>query len=136
MEKIRVDIDWCDKNFGASIVDYAGNSIVVTAKTYDELLQEIKAAIRDHIDGLISDGDKVPEWFKNGAYSLDYKLTTAALLRTCEPYASIAAISRVTGINQQLLSHYANGIKKPRAAQRKRIVDGIHQIGEKLITVC
>ena len=44
MEKIRVDIDWCDKNFGASIVDYAGNSIVVTAKTYDELLQEIKAA--------------------------------------------------------------------------------------------
>jgi|SRR5574344_38044 predicted RNase H-like HicB family nuclease len=135
MKKIKVDIDWCDKNFGASLVDYAGNSIVVTAKTYEGLLQEVDAAIRDHIDGLISDGDNVPDWFKNKEYTLDYKLTTAALLRTCEPYASIVAISRATGINQQLLSHYANGIKRPRAGQRKRIVDGIHLIGKKLITV-
>ena len=66
---------------------------------------------------------------------LEYHLDTAALLQMCSPYASIAAISRASGINQHQLSHYANGIKKPRPEQRRRIVDGIHKIGEELISV-
>jgi len=66
---------------------------------------------------------------------LEYHLDTAALLQKCSPYASIAAISRASGINQHQLSHYANGIKKPRPEQRRRIVDGIHKIGEELISV-
>jgi hypothetical protein len=53
----------------------------------------------------------------------------------CSPYASIAAISRASGINQHQLSHYANGIKKPRPAQRRRILDGIHKIGRELMAV-
>lgn len=135
MEKIRVDVDWCDKNFGASLVDYAGNSIVVTAKTYEQLQHEVENALHEQIKWLIEDGDNLPDWFKSGKYELDYKLTTAALLRACESYAPLAVISRATGINQHLLSHYANGIKKPRLQQRQRIVDGLHQIGEKLITL-
>jgi hypothetical protein len=53
----------------------------------------------------------------------------------CSPYASIAAISRVSGINQHQLSHYANGIKKPRPEQRRRIVKGLHKMGRELIAV-
>ena len=51
------------------------------------------------------------------------------------PYASIAAISRVSGINQHQLSHYANGLKKPRPEQRRRIVEGLHKIGRELMAV-
>ena len=47
-----------------------------------------------------------------------------------------AALSRVTGINQRLLSHYANGLRNPRPAQRQRIVDGVHEIGRELLSVC
>ena len=50
----------------------------------------------------------------DGDYEFEYHLDAAALLQMCSPYASIAAISRVSGINQHQLSHYANGIKRPR----------------------
>ena len=84
---------------------------------------------------MIADDDDVPQWLRDGDYELEYHLDTAALLQMCSPYASIAAISRASGINQHQLSHYANVIKKPRPEQRRRIVDGIHKIGEELISV-
>jgi hypothetical protein len=48
---------------------------------------------------------------------------------------TIAAISRATGINERLLSHYANGIKRPSAKQRQKIIDGIHLIGKSLMNI-
>lgn len=84
---------------------------------------------------MIADGDKIPQWLLDGEYELECHLDTAALLQMCAPYASIAAISRVSGINQHQLRHYANGIKRPRSEQRKRIVDGIHRIGRELMAI-
>ena len=37
MEKIVVDVSWCDKNFGASLSENVPGAVVVTAKSYDEL---------------------------------------------------------------------------------------------------
>lgn len=62
-------------------------------------------------------------------------LSMAALLRKCERFTSPAAIARVSGINQQQLSHYASGLRTPRTEQRKRIVDGIHRIGREFLEV-
>jgi hypothetical protein len=59
----------------------------------------------------------------------------ATVLRAYEPFVSLAALSRASGINQHLLSHYANGLKQPRPQQRQRIVDGIHKIGRELLAV-
>ena len=78
----------------------------------------------------------VPQWLRNGDYELEYNLVdTATMLHAFEPLLSLAAISRVTGINQHQLSHYANGLKQPRPQQRQRIVDGIHKIGRELLAV-
>lgn len=82
---------------------------------------------------MIEDGEDVPEWLKSGNYEFVYNYEdAAALLHAYEPYVSLAAISRASGINQGLLSHYANGLKKPRPEQRRRIVDGLHKIGNEL----
>lgn len=53
----------------------------------------------------------------------------------CEQFTSLAAIARVSGINQQQLSHYASGLRVPRIEQRKRIVDGLHRIGKEFMEV-
>lgn len=135
MEKIKVEIQWCDHNFGATFSDNVPGAVALTAKTYDELMEEIPETLKFHIDGMAADGDEVPGWLRNGDYEFEYALDTAALIRSCEQYASIAAISRASGVNERQLSHYANGVKKPRPEQRKRIVDGLHKIGRKLIAV-
>ena len=41
MEKIRVDVQWCDKNFGASLGENVPGAVVVTAKTYEQLLNDV-----------------------------------------------------------------------------------------------
>mgnify|MGYP002791103368 CR=1 FL=1 len=124
MEKIKVKVDWCDKNFGAVTEDDVLCGVVIaTSKSYDGLMQEL------------SDGETVPEWLVNGDYEFDVELGVAALLRKCEQFTSLAAIARVSGINQQQLSHYASGLRVPRIEQRKRIVDGLHRIGKEFMEV-
>ena len=136
MEKVRVDVAWCDKNFGASLGENVPGAVLVTAKTFAELQKEVKDTLAFHIEGMMMDGDDVPQWLAEGDYEFEYNFMDAvSLLRAYEPYVSLAAISRSSGINQHLLSHYANGIKKPRAQQRARIVQGIHEIGKELLAV-
>lgn len=135
MEKIRVEISWCENNYGATFSDNVPGAVVLTAKTYDELMKEIPETLKFHIEGMVADGDAVPEWLRNGDYEFEYHLDTAALIRSCERYASLAAISRASGVNERQLSHYANGLKKPREKQRERIISGLHKIGRALLDV-
>lgn len=136
MEKIRVDVAWCDKNFGASLGENVPGAVVLTAKSYEELLREVPETLRFHIEGMLADGDVVPQWLVDGDYEFDYHLMdVTTMLRAYEPFVSLAAISRASGINQHQLSHYANGLKQPRPRQRQRIVEGIHKIGRELLAV-
>ena len=136
MEKIRVDVAWCNKNFGASLGDNVPVALVLTAKTYEELLQEVPETLRFHVEGMIEDGDDVPLWLRNGDYEFEYNLLdVATLLHAYEPYFTLSALSYASGINQHQLSHYANGIKKPRPQQRQRIIEGMHKIGRELLAV-
>lgn len=136
MERIKVNIAWCDKNFGASVDDEkVFGSVVATDKTLEGVKTAIADALHFHIEGMLADGDEVSDWLVAGEYELFFYLETSALLRSCERYTSLAAIARASGINPQLLNHYACGLKIPRALQRKRIVDGIHKIGEEFMSV-
>ncbi len=133
MEKIIVNVAWCDKNFGGSFDESVPGAAVFTAPTFQELQKVAKDTLDFHVEGLIEDGEDVPAWLAEGDYEFEYIFEdAAALLHAYEPYISLAAISRASGINQGLLSHYANGVKKPRAEQRRRIVDGLHKIGNEL----
>ncbi len=130
MKSVKVNVAWCDKNFGGSFGDEVPGAAVFTARTFSELKRAARDTLEFHVAGLVEDGVSVPEWLAKGDYEFEYCCAdAAALLHVCEPYVSLAAISRASGINQGLLSHYANGVKKPGAEQRRRIVDGLHMIG-------
>lgn len=136
MKKVIVSVGWCDKNFGATFGDEVPGAVVFTAKTFDELKKEAAETLQFHIEGMLEDGDEVPQWLADGEYEFEYQFQdVASLIRSIEPYVPLAAISRATGINQYQLSHYANGIKKPRPEQRQRIINGIHLIGERLMAI-
>lgn len=136
MEKIKVNVQWCDTNFGASLGDNVPGAVVLTANTFEELQREISETLRFHVEGMLEDGDDVPQWLVDGDYEFEYNfLDAVSLLRAYTPFLSLAAISRASGINQHQLSHYANQLKHPRPQQRQRIVDGIHKIGRELLAV-
>lgn len=135
MEKIEVFISWSGSNYCATNDKQVDGCIIVTNKTLEGVKADFKEALQFHIEGMVQDGDAVPEWLQKGEYELAFNLETSALLRNCERYTSIAAIARASGINERQLSHYANGLKKPRPEQRKRIVEGLHKIGKEFLSV-
>ena len=136
METIRVDVAWCNKNFSASFGENVPGAVAFTAGTFSELQREARETLDFHVQGLLDDGDDVPQWLADGDYKFEFNcLDATTLLHAYDPYLSLAAISRASGINQHLLSHYANGLKQPRRQQRQRIVDSIHKIGQELLTV-
>lgn len=136
MEKIRVDVQWCDKNFGGSLGENVPGAVVFTATSFSELQKEAKECLDFHVAGMLADGDEVPQWLVDGDYEFEWNLLdVATMLRAYEPYVTLAALSHASGINQHQLSHYANGMKRPRPQQRQRIVEGMHKIGRELLAV-
>ena len=134
MEKITVNVSWCNKNFAASLGDNVPGAVVFTAATFDELQRQAHETLEFHVQGMLADGDDVPQWLVDRDYEFVFVyVDTAALLRSSERFASMAAISRASGINQRQLSHYATGLKHPRPEQRQRIVEGLHKIGRELM---
>ncbi|MCX6239026.1 MAG: type II toxin-antitoxin system HicB family antitoxin [Bacteroidia bacterium] len=132
MEKVMVDIFYTGNNYCAHTPILLG--CVSTAATLTEMKKNIKEAIEFHVESSLDDNITIPEVFK-GEYLLEFKLSTEALLNAYSDIFTKAALSRITGINERQLWHYASGMRKPRPAQRKRIEDGLHRLGAELLTI-
>ena len=78
-------------------------------------------------------GKNVPAWVND--YEVEYELEVSALLQYLDGILTRSALSRVTGINERQLGHYATGHRKPRAKQREKIINGIRRIGEEFLSV-
>jgi len=48
---------------------------------------------------------------------------------------SLAGLERITGVNQRQLSHYINGVKKPREKTVRKIENHIHLFGKEISSV-
>ena len=133
MKQVIINIDWMDHNFGAAPQNQ-DIACVATAKTLEAVENEIVEALKFHIEGMRSHGESIPEEFL-GDWEPHFVLTTRAQLRYSDDFITFKALSKVTGINEQQLSHYANGRKIPRPATRKRIADGIRAISQRLLLI-
>jgi predicted RNase H-like HicB family nuclease len=134
MERVIVEIEYVGGNYCAHAPLLPG--CVSTGDTLDEIKKNIKEAIQFHVKSSMEDGesDLIPGIFK-GEYSLAYKLSAEALLNAYSDIFTKAALSRITGINERQLWHYAAGVRRPRPQQVQRIANGLHELGRELIEV-
>ena len=133
MGTIRINIDWCEHNYCAA-PENQDIACICTAKTFDKVQKEMEEALKEHIEWMKQDGDAVPAEFE-GQWAFEWHLTTAALLHYTEKMIPKSSLAKVTGINQQQLTHYANGYRVPRPTMRQRIVNGLHAIAEKVLSI-
>lgn len=135
MKKIKVEISWEDKNYCCGWGCDGFGAVLCTNKTLDGVKSEFAKSLETQIKDMIAAGEFVPDWLVSGEYEIEFSLAVSALLRQAETFTTLTVISHFTGINQKLLSHYANSVKKPREAQRERIVNGLHEIGRQALAV-
>ena len=74
MEKIIVDVAGCERNYGGSLGSNVSGAVVLTAPTFEVLQKEAKESLEFHIEGLMENGEDVPEWLKNGDYEFEYNI--------------------------------------------------------------
>ena len=134
-KKIKVDVSWRENKFYALLGGVVSETIEFTADSFIELKKKTEEGLESYIIMMEAKGNNLPLWLMNKEYELEYKyLDATSMLKAYSPFISLAAISRVSGINQNLLSQYLNGIKNARPSQIKRIMDAIHMIGKELIS--
>lgn len=131
-QQIIVELCHTGNNFSAHILDLPG--CIATASTFLELKKNLSEAIELHLEGIREDKEPIPIPFEN-EWVLEYKFSAEALLNAYSSIFTKAALSRITGINERQLWHYAAGVRKPRPEQVKRIEKGIHELGQELLTL-
>lgn len=130
---IEVEVSWRENKISALLSEIVPRPFEFTADTFVDLQIELEKGFDSCIKRMKLDGNRVPRWLVNKEYCFKYKfLDATSLLKAYSPYISLAVISRVSGINQNLLSQYANGLKKARPNQMNRIMEAIYKIGKEL----
>jgi hypothetical protein len=122
--KLHVTILKEDVGYSANVVS-KNKFIAAEADTFDHLLTNLIEAINLTFE-------------ENGFfYQLNELKFTYDLESFFEYYSVInaKALSERIGMNQSLLAQYIKGIKKPSAAQIRRILTGVQQIGKELAEV-
>lgn len=130
-----MEISWEDRNYCCGWGYDGFGAIICTNKTLDGIKSEFVSSLEKQVNDMVAAGESVPDWLASGDYEVEFTLAVSALLRQAEKFTTLTAISHFTGINEKLLSHYANSVKKPREAQRERIVRGLHEIGKQALAV-
>jgi Uncharacterized conserved protein len=127
--RILVEVSYTGNNYSAYLPILPG--CITTGDSMDELKKNIHEIVPFHLEGMRESGEQVPEEF-NSEYEFTYNFSVAALLNHYSNIFTKAALSRITGINERQLWHYASGLRKPRPTQVERITNGLHKLADEL----
>ena len=133
MEKVIVNVAKTQNGYSANI-DILPGWILGTSGSFDQFRKELQESIDIFVEWAKEDGDEYPNIF-DGEYYFEYKFNVESLLHCYNGILSRAALSRLTGINEKQLGHYACGRPHPRQAQKIKIIKGLHRFGNELLAV-
>ena len=71
----------------------------------------------------------------SGEFELKFKIDAATFINYYSNIFTKAALSRITGINERQLWHYAAGVHKPRRQQLEKIQRGIQSLTKELSAI-
>jgi len=133
MEKVIVNVAKTPDGYCASI-DILPGWVLGTSGSFEEFKKELQKSVDIFVEWAKEDGDEYPNVF-DGEYDFEYKFNIESLLCCYDGILSRSALSRLTGINQKQLGHYARGRSRPRYAQKTKIISALHRLGNDLLAV-
>lgn len=130
--QIVVIIEHAGDNLSAYVAEIDG--IAVVGNTIDEVKTSMIEAIEEYKAACVDYNLDLPEVLAED-YDLIFELDVCSFLKIYEGIFTKSALEKMTGINQKQLWHYANGRSKPRQAQRIKIEQALHRLGQELISL-
>jgi hypothetical protein len=124
MEQVNVIVENAGKNLSAYI---DGAPIIVVGDTVKEIEKRMKEAIAFYLED-----NPAPVELLTGEFEIRYNIEASVFINYYSNVFSKSALSRITGVNERQLWHYAAGVHKPRRNQLKKIEKGIRSLAEEL----
>ena len=125
------------------IVEHAGNNlsayiegapVITVGNDVKEIEKNMKEAVELYLESC-KEMNIVPVEVLQGEFTLKFKIDAATFINYYSSIFTKAALSRITGINERQLWHYAAGGHKPRKQQLEKIQKGINALTEELAAI-
>jgi predicted RNase H-like HicB family nuclease len=130
--RIIVVLEKTENGYSAYLPDLPG--CISTGETISDVRNNIKDAVDFHLEGIQIENLPVPEKFDR-QFDLAFKMDIASLFEWFSGILTKSGVSRITGMNQSLISQYVSGSKSPSSKQTKRIERALHNLGQELLEI-
>lgn len=130
--RIMVVLEKTENGYSAYLPDLPG--CISTGETISDVRNNIKDAVDFHLEGIQIENLPVPEKFDR-EFDLAFKMDIASLFEWFSGILTKSGVSRITGMNQSLISQYVSGSKSPSSKQTKRIERALHNLGQELLEI-
>lgn len=127
MKTVEVIVEHAGKNLSA----YIENAPIITVGND---IKEIESNMKEAIELYLEDNPN-PCPVLSGEFELKFKIDAATFINYYSNIFTKAALSRITGINERQLWHYAAGVHKPRKTQLAKIQNGIKTLTTELSSI-
>lgn len=108
------------------------------AMSYGDTLEEAKEDFenfpKEYIEVSKEAGKEIPLELNNGELEFEYVYDMSGFFRQF-PFISATQLAKKVNINPGLMRQYKAGCTPVGEGQKRKILDGIHQIGKELISV-
>jgi predicted RNase H-like HicB family nuclease len=98
-------------------------------KTVEEAIEDFNIGYEEMRETYLQEGKEFSE------LEFSFRYDTASFLSAYSGVLSLAGMSRLTGLNQGLLSHYINGRKKPTPKTISKLKASVHAFGKSLCQI-
>lgn len=127
MKKIVVTVEKTGDGYSAYCNEYPG--VVSGGSTWEETKGMFAEAIEFHFEGMAEEGEEIP---KN--YKLEFRLDMEQFFDFYDVF-NVSALAGRMGMNAQLLHQYKDGHKTPSEKTSLKILEGIHSLGQDLLSI-
>ena len=127
MKTVEVIVEYAGKNLSAYI---EGAPVITVGNDMREIEENMKEAIELYLEDNPNPCELLP-----GELELKFKVDAATFINYYSNIFTKAALSRITGINERQLWHYAAGVHKPRRQQLEKIQKGIQALTKELSSI-
>ena len=131
MKTVEVIVENAGDNLRAYI---EGVPVITTGNDVKEIEKNMQEAVELYLESC-REMSIAPVDVLQGEFTLRFKIDAATFINYYSNIFTKAALSRITGINERQLWHYAAGVHKPRKRQLEKIQKGINALTKELSAI-
>ena len=131
MKTVEVIVEHAGNNLSAYI---EGAPVITVGNDVKDIERNMREAVELYLESC-NEMNIAPVEVLQGEFTLKFKIDAATFINYYSNIFTKAALSRITGINERQLWHYAAGVHKPRKQQLEKIQKGINALTEELAAI-